>query len=265
MNILMKNKRLSTKEFSVLIKLTDTLHISDDIEHMSKFGQVIHELNRKIRPYEFSPINFIEFIIGKFGADKNLIQGISNKKFRFKMQKGVAFYETELMKHGNPKLACALTVNRLFKQTIPKDSNMVKQLIIDNLVYRRLIDIDDIVATSDDPIIKKRYERFGYMLLQPPQTKKFETDEIELDIPYVNQIEMDSYITPEFVNDMITTINRSDVDWISIFGLCLEASIFDTNLNIFETSSTSSFKLFNEIASNNTLYKLDLYRMSSIE
>jgi len=201
---------------------------------------------------KITPMTFIEYVSTAVPFIK--ISSVQHSDYTSKMSKGHAVFEENLMALGNYNLAVTDTVNRLYRQTIPKSSNALIHKFIKSLIASNITDLNEIVEAITDNIFKQKYALIRNKIMADTQYK---STEIIPNFPVVpnGYLKMDSYLTPEELDSFLEGVIYTPDNWISVYSMCSDVAASTPLLDIFGINGPDydTFKHLNEIASNNTL------------
>lgn len=242
MNIIAKEKRQIPRIlFDFLKSVSLPLRLKGIVEFVNTHEDKVADI---------TPMTFVNFIANSGMVQLNVV---SPGDFKQKMNKGNAFVEEMIMKYGDVKTAVKEAVTRLYRQTIPTSDNAVISAVTKTFMASHLRDLDEYVATANDKLVTERYEQIKRNLAQP---QTFSSNLMTMDFPDVPYLRMDTYLTPEELEEFAKDAVKTDGDWVTINSTCLLVSTLDPKLDIFGVLGNPmfvSFNYLNEIASENTL------------
>lgn len=247
-------QKLAGADMNSLLEFAKRAQVAPDragwqhVKYMSKYGALVSFVNEHVDPLSFGPLEFVDFLqtrISRSASRLEVAVGLD-----LKMSRGYPSLELAIMATGNVRSALLETILKINKQTIPVSSDAVTSAVIANLVERRIADLDEKVRTSD-AVIKSKYATVRRLIASA--STKIETELITIDFPTVRYVQLDSQITPEFLDEYAPMVQFSPVNWLAIWAVCSEAAITDPRLDVFNTRDFDSFEFFDQIASNNTV------------
>ena len=237
-DVLVKEKRAVPKIILDLQKYFSLPRILKDIVTFVNSSEASH----------INPLTFINYI-----SPHVQLEVVKPGEFKQKMNRGNAFIEEMLMKHGDTKLAVKEAVSRLYRQAVLSSDNTVVTEIINTLAAPHLLALDEYVSSLADPVVTGNYKRIKQTLLrESPVT----STTLLMDFPNVAYLRMDAYLTPEELREFAKEAVKTEGDWITINSECLLVSTLNSKLDIFGILGNPAFDNFNylnELASENTI------------
>jgi len=258
LNVLKDANRLGAKE----IKLLDfpkrlDLESSNDIKRWGKFGALFPYKLKTKTGSNVIPKNFVDFIISTFRTDAPKLSQAS--EFVYPMEKGVNPVIAEgFMKYGNKDAALLEMIKHMNQSRPPMSEDKFFELVILNMLKRRLIWVEDEMNTGSNDI-KRKWNIVRKMFT----TGHIKSAMPEMDFPKPTAIYLDDEITPEYVEKHSADISiREQVheDWMMTWILCLEAYLFGVVADEGDYGQfigLNGFLYHNALASNNTLIKIN--------
>jgi hypothetical protein len=261
LNVLKDIRRLGPNE----LKLLDFpkrlgLESHEDTKRWGKFGALFDFKPRTKTGANAVPKNFVDFVMSTFrtnGAPK-LSQA---SEFAYPMEKGVNPVIAEgFMRHGDKNAALLEMIKHVDRSRPPVTDDKFFQLVILNMLQRRLVWVEDEMATGSSEI--KRKWSIVRKLFIPDQ--RVESAMPEMDFPKPRAVYLDDEVTTEYVERHSAEVMREDRelshgDWMMTWVLCLEAYLFGVVTNEEDFGhfiGLDGFLYHNALASNNTLIKM---------
>jgi hypothetical protein len=258
LNVLKDARRLGPNE----LKLLDFpkrlgLGSPEDTKRWGKFGALFDFKPKTKTGANVVPKNFMDFIMSTFrtnGAPK-LLQA---SEFTYPMEKGVNPVIAEgFMRHGDKNAALLEMIKHVDRSRPPVSDDKFFQLVILNMLQRRLGWVDNEMATGTNDIKRK----WAIVRKLFTSEQRVESAMPEMDFPKPIAVYLDDEVTPEYVERHMRAAqtNSSREDWMLTWILCLEAYLFGvvTNEGDFgQFIELDGFLYHNALASNNTLVKM---------
>ncbi len=262
LNVLKDARPLSTNE----LKLLDFpkrlgLESPEDTKSWGKFGALFDFKPKTRTGANAVPKSFVDFVMIAFrtnGAPK-LSQ---SSKFEYPMEKGVNPVIAEgFMRHGDKNAALMEMIKHVDRSRPPVSDDKFFQLVILNMLQRRLVWVEEGMATGTNDI-KRKWATVRKLLMSEQQ--RAQSAMPEMDFPTPEAMYMDDEITPEYVDQYGAEAMRardlmSQEDWMMTWVLCLEAYLFEVVTDegdYGEFIGLDGFLYHNALASNNTLIKM---------
>ena len=240
------------------------LESPDDIKRWGKFGALFDFKPKTKTGANATPKTFVDFVMKTFkttGAPKLL----QSSEFAYPMEKGVNPVIAEgFMMHGDKNAALLEMIKHVDRSRPPVSDDKFFQLVILNILQRRIGWIEDEMATGSNDI-KKKWAIVRKLLFTPTQVK---TPMPEMDFPKPKAMYLDDEMTPEYVEHHSAEVMRSETvtnqlnrheDWMMTWVLCLEAYLFGVvtdDGDYGQFIGLDGFLYHNALASNNTLIKM---------
>ena len=256
-NVLKDARRLGPNE----LKLLDFpkrlgLESPEDTKRWGKFGALFDFKPKTKTGANAVPKNFVDFVMSTFrvnGAPK-LSQA---SEFAYPMEKGVNPVIAEgFMRHGDKNAALLEMIKHVDRSRPPVSDDKFFQLVILNMLQRRLGWVEDEMATGSKDI--KRKWAIVRKLFTPEQ-RVAASPMPEMDFPKPRAVYLDDEVTPEYVELHAMRAMRSHEDWMMTWVLCLEAYLFGVVTDEGDYGQfigLDGFLYHNALASNNTLIKI---------
>jgi len=262
LNVLKDANRLGPNE----MKLLDFpgrlgLKSHEDTKHWGKFGTLFDfKLTTKTGSYAV-PKNFVDFVMSTFknaGAPKLKLSQAS--EFVYPMEKGVnPVIAQGFMIHGNIDAALLDMIKHVDRSRPPRSDDRFFQLVIQNMLERRLGWVEDEMAKGSNDV-KRKWAIVRRLFIT--SEAKFSSAMPEMDFPKPHAVYLDDEMTPEYViarGETAVMDPISHEDWMMTWVLCLEAYLFGvvTDEGDFgQFIKLDGFLYHNAVASNNTVVKL---------
>lgn len=268
LNVLKDARRLGPNE----LKLIDFpkrlgLESPEDTKRWGKFGALFDFKPKTKTGANAVPKNFVDFVMSTFrasGAPK-LSQA---SEFAYPMEKGVNPVIAEgFMRHGDKNAALLEMIKHIDRSRPPVSDDKFFQLVILNMLRRRLGWVEDEMATGSNDI-KMKWATVR-KLFMPDQRVASASERSssgrmpEMDFPKPRAVYIDDEVTAEYVERHSAEAMRdrelSHEDWMMTWVLCLEAYLFGvvTDEGDFgQFIGLDGFLYHNALASNNTLIKI---------
>jgi hypothetical protein len=260
LNVLKDARRLGPNE----LKLLDFpkrlgLESPEDTKRWGKFGALFDFKPKTKTGANAVPKNFVDFVMSTFrvnGAPK-LSQAL---EFAYPMEKGVNPVIAEgFMRHGDKNAALLEMIKHIDRSRPPVSDDKFFQLVILNMLRRRMGWVEDEMDTGSNDI--KRKWAIVRKLFMPDQ--RVQSPMPEMDFPKPRVVYLDDEVTAEYVELHSAEVMRdrelSHEDWMMTWVLCLEAYLFGvvTDEGDFgQFIRLDGFLYHNALASNNTLIKI---------
>ena len=262
LNVLKDIKRLDSNE----LKLLDFpkrlgLESHEDTKRWGKFGALFDFKPKTKTGSNAVPKNFVDFVMTTFRSSApKLLQA---SEFVYPMEKGVNPVIAEgFMRHGDKNEALLEMIKHVDRSRPPVSDDMFFQLVIRNMLQRRLGWVEDEMAKGSNDI-KKKWAIVRKLLTQK---RRVESAMPEMDFPKPTAIYLDDEVTPEYI-ERYAEVARSTMsltataheDWMKTWVLCLEAYLFGVvkdEGDYGEFIGLDGFLYHSALASNNTLVKL---------
>jgi hypothetical protein len=261
LNVLKDARRLGTNE----LKLLDFpkrlgLESPEDTKRWGRFGALFDFKPKTKTGANAVPKNFVDFVMNTFrtnGAPK-LSQA---SKFAYPMEKGVNPVIAEgFMRHGDKNAALLEMIKHVDRSRPPVSDDKFFQLVILNMLQRRLVWVEEAMATGTNDI-KRKWAAVRKLLMQE---QRVQSAMPEMDFPKLKAMYLDDEVTPEYVEQHgAEAISARDLmsreDWMMTWVLCLEAYLFEVVTDEGDYGQfigLDGFLYHNALASNNTLIKM---------
>lgn len=261
LNVLKDAKRLGPNE----LKLLDFpkrlgLESHEDTKRWGRFGALFDFKPKTKTGANAVPKNFVDFVMTTFSANAPTLSQASD--FAYPMEKGVNPVIAEgFMRHGDKNEALLEMIKHVDRSRPPVSDDMFFQLVILNMLQRRLEWVDNKMANGSNDI-KKKWAIVRKLLTTPEQ--RVESAMPEMDFPKPTAVYLDDEVTSEYVKLYSEKVeaqhpNLSREDWMMTWVLCLEAYLFGvvTDEGDFgQLIRLDGFLYHNALASNNTIIKM---------
>ena len=263
LNVLKDARRLTPNE----LKLLDFpkrlgLESPEDTKRWGKFGALFFFKPKTKTGANAVPKNFVDFVMSTFrtnGAPK-LSQA---SEFAYPMEKGVNPVIAEgFMRHGDKNAALLEMIKHVDRSRPPVSDDKFFQLVIVNMLQRRLGWVENEMATGPNDI-KRKWAMVRQLLWRHEQ--RVESAMPEMDFPKPRAMYLDDEVTPEYVEQHGAEVMRamradqSHEDWMMTWVLCLEAYLFGVVTDEGDYGQfigLDGFLYHNALASNNTMIKM---------
>lgn len=263
LNVLKDARQLGPNELK-LLEFPKRLGLKspEDTKRWGKFAALFDFKPKTKTGASAVPKNFVDFVMSTFknaGAPK-LSQA---SEFVYPMEKGVNPVIAEgFMRHGNRDAALLEMVKHVDRSRPPVSDDKFFQLVILNMLQRRLDWVEHEMATGSNDI-KRKWAIVRNLFGTPTHT---ESAMPEMDFPKPRAMYLDDEVTPEYVKEHGARAmkdggqsNQSHEDWMMTWVLCLEAYLFGVVTNEGDYGrfiGLDGFLYHNALASNNTLIKI---------
>lgn len=260
LNVLKDARQLGPNELNLLdFPKRLGLESPEDMKRWGKFGALFDFKPKTKTGANAVPKNFVDFAMSTFrnaGAPK-LSQA---SEFVYPMEKGVNPVIAEgFMRHGNKDAALLEMIKHVDRSRPPVSDDKFFQLVILNMLQRRLGWVEDEMATGSNDI-KRKWAIVRGLFGTPTRT---ESAMPEMDFPKPRAMYLDDELTPEYVEGhgarAMRDRDQSHEDWMMTWVLCLEAYLFGVVTDegdYGEFIGLDGFLYHNALASNNTLIKM---------
>lgn len=260
LNVLKDARRLGQNEMKLLdFPKRLGLESSEDTKRWGKFGALFDFKPKTKTGANAVPKNFVDFVMSTFrtaGAPK-LSQA---SEFAYPMEKGVNPVIAEgFMRHGNKDAALLEMIKHVDRSRPPVSDDKFFQLVILNMLQRRLGWVEDEMATGTSDI--KRKWAIVRKMFTPNQ--RVESAMPEMDFPKPRAVYLDDEVTPEYVErrsaEAMAMREQPHEDWMMTWVLCLEAYLFGVVTDEGDYGQfigLDGFLYHNALASNNTVIKM---------
>lgn len=263
LNVLNDAKRLGPNEMKLLDfpKLLG-LDSYSDIKHWGKFGTLFNFKPKTKTGKAAVPKNFVDFVITYFPGAAPTIQKTS--QFTYAMEKGInPVVASGFMMHGNKEMALLEMIKHVDRSRPPRSDDRFFQLVILNMLQRRLVWVDKEMAIGSDNI-KRKWNIVKKMILDLKSIGPEVEVVPEMDFPKPTAVYLDDEVTPEYVAKHGEEAKKHIIprdDWMMTWVLCLETYLFRVGGVVDEGDfgqfiALDGFLYHNAVASNNTLIKL---------
>jgi hypothetical protein len=257
LNVLKDSNRLGTNEMKLLdFPKRLGLDSPGDTKRWGKYGALFSFQPKVKTGASAVPKNFIDFIMSTFKTNgaPNLSQSL---EFGYPMEKGINPIIAEgFMRYGNKDVALLEIVKNVDRSRPPVSEDKFFQLVIMNILQRRIGWVEDEMATASKEI-KRKWEIVRKLLYTD---QRVESAMPEIDFPKPTSIYLDSEVTPDYIEAQSMDMNYPcQEDWVMTWILCLEAYLFGVVTNEGDYAhfiGLNGFLYHNALASNNTLFKM---------
>lgn len=251
LNVLKDAKRLGQNEIK-LLDFPQRLGLASykDINRWNKFG-ALFDFKPKTKRGPAVPKNFVDFVMTSFkGAAPILYQ---SPDFAYPMEKGVNPVIAEgFMMHGNKDAALLEMIKHVDRSRPPRSDDKFFQLVIMNMLQRRLGWVEAEMTTGSNDIRRK-----WNIVRKLFQQKSVNPAPLEIDFPKPEAVYLDDEVTPEYLTRQAANIPHEN--WMMTWVLCLEAYLFGVVTDEGDYGQfihLDGFLYHNAVTSNNTLLKL---------
>lgn len=262
LNVLKDAGRLGTNELKLLgFPRRMGLQSPEDTVRWGKFGALFDFKPKTKTGADAVPKHFVDFVMNTFRADGAAPKLLQTSTFEYPMEKGVNPVIAEgFMRHGDKNAALMEMIKHVDRSRPPVSDDAFFQLVILNMLQRRLAWVEEMMASGTDDI--KRKWAAVRKLLTPGQ--RVQSAMPEIDFPKPEAMYLDAEVTPEYVEQRGAEAMRardlmSQEDWMTTWVLSLEAYLFGvvTDAGDYgEFIGLDGFLYHNALASNNTLIKM---------
>lgn len=228
------------------------LESADDIKRWSKFN-ALNDFKAKTKTGENAvPKNFIDFVISTFKTPK--LSYAPNLEYA--MEKGVNPLIAEaFMKYNNKEQALIEMIKHVDTSRPPVSDNKFFQLVIQNILQRKIGWVDDQMAAGSTET--KRKWAIVRKLLTNNQPRP-ESAMPDMDFPKPVSVYLDDAVSYEYIKSYNAEWISHD-DWMLTWIMCLEAFLFGVVTDEGDYGQfikLNGFLYHNAVASNNTMLKL---------
>jgi len=255
LNVLKDANRLKTNELKLLeFPKRLGLESASDTKRWGRYRALFDFKPRTKTGSNAVPKNFVDFVAATFrgvGAPK-LSQTLD---FAYPMEKGVNPVIAEgFMKYGNKEDALLDMIKHIDRSRPPRSDDKFFQLVIVNMLERRLGWIAGEMSTGSANVRRKwDIVRSLFKIDQPVESAM-----PEMDFPKPRAVYLDDEVTHQYITN-IQVEKIPHEDWMVTWILCLEAFLFGVVTdegNFGQFIKLDGFLYHNAVASNNTLLKL---------
>ena len=260
LNVLKDSRRLGPNE----LKLLDFpkrlgLESHEDTKRWGTFGALFDFKPNTKTGANAAPKNFVDFVLTTFRTSAPKLSQAS--EFVYPMEKGVnPVIAQGFMRHGDKNEALLEMIKHVDRSRPPVSDDMFFQLVILNMLQRRLGWVDDEMANGSNDIKKKW--AIVRKLFTPDH--RVESAMPEMDFPKPRVVYLDDEVTPEYVERHSEEVkkqqpNLSHEDWVMTWVLCLEAylsGVVTDEGDFGQFIGLDGFLYHNALASNNTIIKM---------
>jgi hypothetical protein len=262
LNVLKDARRLGPNEMK-LLDFPQRLGLESyrDTKRWGKFGALFDFKPKTKTGGPAVPKNFVDFVITSFrGAGAPTLQRSS--EFAYPMEKGVNPVIAEgFMKHGNKDAALLEMIKHVDRSRPPRSDDKFFQLVILNMLQRRLGWVEEEMMTGSSDI-RRKWDIVRKLFVQKGANTRSPAPLPEMDFPKPAAVYLDDEVTPEYLASHGAEASKEIIpreDWMMTWVLCLEAYLFGVVMDegdFGQFIGLDGFLYHNAVASNNTLLKL---------
>jgi hypothetical protein len=259
LNVLKDVKRLGVNEMK-LLDFPQRLGLESymDTKRWGRFGALFNFKPKAKSGGSIVPKNFVDFVMTSFrGAGSPTLQ--LSSEFSYPMEKGVNPVIAEgFMMHGKKDMALLEFIKHVDRSRPPRSDDKFFQLVIMNMLQRRMGWVEAEMATGSADI-RRKWDIVRKLLLQ---TSDVRSSMPEMDFPKPMAVYLDSELTPEYlISHGVEAIkeNIPQDDWVITWVMCLEAYLFGVATDEGDYGHfirLDGFLYHNAVASKNTLLKM---------
>lgn len=254
LNVLKDVNRLKVNELK-LLEFPKRLGLDsyNDTKRWGKYGALFNFKSKTKTGSSAVPKNFVDFVMSSFKSEAPVLQ--RSPEITYPMEKGINPVITNgFMKHGDKNEALLEMIKHIDRSRPPKSDDQFFQLVIMNMLHRKIESIDNEMLLGS-PYINSKWNIVRKFLF----TKPFVYSSMpELDFPSPIAVYLDDELTPDYLKRHMTEVIPHE-DWMMTWLLCLEAFLFGVVTNEGDYGrfiQLNGFLYHNAVASNNTLLKL---------